>query len=422
MQGSAAGFVRGAEVDGVFTVGEVVRYMGDVLADDVVLSGLWVQGEVSNLSHSTAGHTYFTLKDEECQLRAVAFRNSGVQKAVLRALKNGDQVLTHGRIGIYEVQGSVQLYVDHLQSAGLGILQQRFEELCAKLRAEGLFEDARKRPIPVVPRRIGVVTSVQAAAFQDICRVIGERFPAVEIILSPSLVQGVEAPQQIVAAIEHLSHRGDIDVIIVARGGGSVEDLWAFNDEAVARAIAGASVPVVTGIGHETDFTVADFVADLRAPTPTAAAVAVVPDREILLSQVEAYGVEMLSALGDRLTRARRSVDTLHRELLQRSPWRSIVQWHQHLDDLVRALTERATRHVQIKRERLLSRQGELALLHPTVALERGYALITDSTGAIVRHAAGLDIGDQIRIRLRDGTVAATVDDVWRSGETRSAG
>jgi len=390
-----------------------------VLAEDVVLRGLWVQGEVSNLSHSTAGHTYFTLKDEECQLRAVAFRNSGVQKAVLNALKNGDQVLAHGRIGIYEVQGSVQLYVDHLQSSGVGILQRRFEELCAKLRAEGLFEEARKRPVPALPRRIGVVTSAQAAAFQDICRVIGERFPAVEVVLAPSLVQGVEAPQQIVAAIEHLSDRGDIDVIVVARGGGSVEDLWAFNDEAVARAIVRASVPVVTGIGHETDFTVADFVADLRAPTPTAAAVAVVPDREVLLSQIESYGGQMSSALGDRLAKARGSVGALHRELVQHSPWRSIVQWRQLLDDLVRALTERAARHVQIKRERLLSRQAELALLHPTAALERGYAIITDSTGAIVRHAARLDIGDQILIRLRDGSVAATVDDVWRSAEAR---
>ena len=411
--GTAPGFERGTSVDGIFTVGEVIRYLGDVLSEDVVLAGLWVQGEVSNLSHSTAGHSYFTLKDEECQLRSVAFRNSGVHKTVLKALKNGDQVLAHGRIGIYEVQGSVQLYVDHIQSAGVGILQQRFEELCAKLRDEGLFDEARKRPLPLFPRRIGVVTSAQAAAFQDICRIVSERFPAVEIVLAATLVQGVDAPVQIVAAIDHLSQLGDIDAIVVARGGGSMEDLWAFNDESVARAIARAGVPVVTGIGHETDFTVADFVADLRAPTPSGAAMAVVPDREALLSQIQAYREDLVLTLGDYLAEARGAVEALRRELLQRSPQRTVVQWRQRLDELVQVLRERAERHVQLKRERLLSRRAELHLLHPTAALERGYALITDSRGKIIRGAAGIDAGDQIRVRLRDGLLSATVDDVW---------
>jgi exodeoxyribonuclease VII large subunit len=396
----------------VFTVGEVIRYLGDVLADDVVLAGLWVQGEISNLSHSTAGHTYFTLKDEECQLKSVAFRGSSIHKAVLRGLKNGDWVLAHGRIGVYEAQGSVQLYVDHVQPAGLGILQQRFDELCAKLRAEGLFDESRKRPIPQFPHRVGVVTSPQAAALQDICRILAQRFPAVEVVLAPTLVQGVEAPAQIVAAIDHLSEHEDVDVIVVARGGGSMEDLWAFNDESVARAIARARVPVVTGIGHETDFTVADFVADLRAPTPSGAAVAVVPDRETLLAQVEAYREDLGTAIMDRLDADAKSVFIARDELVRRNPQRRIMQWRQHLDEVLQVLAERSARHVQMKRERLSGRRAELTLLHPTAALQRGYALITDSTGMIIRSAAGLDVGDPIRLRMRDGLVSATVDDV----------
>ncbi len=419
MAGSALGLDRGADVDGVFTVGEVIRYLGDVLGDDVVLAGLWVQGEISNLSHSTAGHTYFTLKDEECQLKSVAFRGSSVHKAVLRELKNGDLVLAHGRIGVYEAQGAVQLYVDHVQPAGLGVLQQRFDELCAKLRSEGLFDESRKRPLPPFPQRIGVVTSAQAAAFQDICRILSERFPIVEVVLAPSLVQGAEAPPQIVAAIDHLSNQDNVDVIVVARGGGSMEDLWAFNDESVARAIARARVPVVTGIGHETDFTVADFVADLRAPTPSGAAVAVVPDREALLAQIRSGREDLTAAIMDRLNASRQSLLAARDELSRRSPERRLMQWRQRLDETAQVLVERSARHVQMKRERLMVRQAELALLHPAAALQRGYALITDMAGTVLRSAAAFDVGDQVRIRLRDGVVTATVDDVARSADGR---
>ncbi|MDB5073829.1 MAG: Exodeoxyribonuclease 7 large subunit [Chloroflexi bacterium] len=402
-------------MDGVFSVGEVVRYLGDILAEDLVLSGLWVQGEISNLSHSTAGHTYFTLKDEECQLRSVIFRGSGATKAAVKQLKNGDQILTHGRLGVYEVQGSVQLYVDHIQAAGVGILHQRFEELCAKLRAEGLFEDERKRPLPALPLRIGVVTSAQAAAFQDICRVLATRFPAVEVVLAATLVQGVEAPSQIVAAIEHLGTLGDIDVIIVARGGGSIEDLWAFNEEEVARAIIASPVPVVTGVGHETDFTVADFVSDFRAPTPSAAAMAVVPDREVLLAQIASLREDLALSMTDQLAEWRYMLDSAQRELSQRSPSRKILQWRQLIDDQLAVLTERLAHDLELKRERLQSRQTELELLHPMHSLNRGYALITDANGSIVRDVAWLHTGERIQVQMRDGSADATVNKVTSS-------
>lgn len=394
-------------MDGVFGVAEVVYYLRDIIDEDVVLSGLWIQGEVSNLSHSSAGHTYFTLKDETSQLRCVLFRNAGRGQASL--LKHGTHVLTHGRIGIYEAQGSVQLYVDLVQQAGIGALHRRFEELRERLREEGLFDDGRKRPLPPLPARIGVVTSEQAAAFQDICRVLSERYPIAEVVLARTLVQGDEAPMQIASAIRRLGDRGDIDVIIVARGGGSMEDLWAFNEEVVARAIFDSPVPIVTGVGHETDTTIADFVADLRAPTPSAAAAAAVPDREELLGQVLALHGELRQTMRDQLSQQRAGIAALSRELALRSPERRMAQNRQRLDELQLVLRERVLHHIQIKGERLRSRHTQLKLLDPLRTLERGFAIVTDGEGTIVRDGAALRSGQAIRVRLRDGSVPATV-------------
>jgi exodeoxyribonuclease VII large subunit len=399
-------------MDGIFCVSDAVRYLSDVLAEDVVLRGLWVKGEVSNLSHSAAGHSYFTLKDEECQLRCVIFRAGGALKSAVRSMRNGDEVLSHGRIGIYEVQGAVQLYVDHLQAAGVGLLHQRFEELCAKLRGEGLFDEGRKRQLPALPRRIGVVTSAQAAAFQDICRVLAERFPAVDVVLAATLVQGVEAPRQIVAALEHLAALGDIDVIICARGGGSIEDLWAFNDESVARAIANSPVPVVSGIGHQTDFTVADFVADYRAPTPSAAAIAVVPDRDALLAQIDSLAEELRRGCTDHMAGLRSELENARRDLEQRSPGRHIVQWRQRIDDQVARLSERLTALLVLRRERLQRRHGELMLLHPALCLDRGYAMVTDLSGSVIRDAARLPVAGSVQLHMHDGVAVAIVESV----------
>jgi exodeoxyribonuclease VII large subunit len=254
-----------------------------------------------------------------------------------------------------------------------------------------------------------VVTSAQAAAFQDICRVLQNRFPAVEVVLAPTLVQGDEAPRQIVAAIERLGRRGDIDVLIVARGGGSLEDLWAFNEEIVVRAVATCPVPVVTGVGHETDTTIVDFAADLRAPTPSAAAAAVVPDREELLGQVAALQQDLRRSVADRLTQQRNALGSCERELALRSPARRIDQCRQQLDDMLAVLRERTLHHIAMKGEQLQSRHTQLKLLDPLRTLDRGFALILDRQGTIVRSTRVLAYDDEVWLRLRDGTVPARI-------------
>ncbi|MFZ2359370.1 MAG: exodeoxyribonuclease VII large subunit, partial [Anaerolineae bacterium] len=264
-----------------FTVTQLLSQIKTLIEREQTLRNVWLQGEVSNFVRATSGHCYFTLKDERAVLACVMWKQDAQRLA--RLPQNGQQVLVHGYVSVYESQGKMQFYADALELAGVGRLYQEFEALKAKLAAEGLFDPEHKRPLPAWPQRIAVVTSPRAAALRDILRTLALRYPAVEVLLAPSAVQGAEAPAQIVAAIELLNdwHAGvePIDVIIVARGGGSIEELWAFNDEQVARAIAASSVPVVSGVGHETDFTLADFAADLRAPTPTGAAAAAVPDR-----------------------------------------------------------------------------------------------------------------------------------------------
>jgi exodeoxyribonuclease VII large subunit len=394
-------------MDGVFSVGDVVRYLRDLLDEDVMLSGLWIEGEISNLSQSSSGHTYFTLKDEECQLKCVLFRGAGRAQAGL--LKHGAHVLVHGRVGVYETQGTVQLYVDLVQTDGMGSLHRRFEELCDRLRAEGLFAEAHKRPLPAMPRRIGVVTSAQGAAFQDICKVIANRFPVVEIVLAPTLVQGEEAAAQIVAAILHLATIDRLDVIIVARGGGSLEDLWAFNDERVARAIVASPIPVVTGVGHETDTTIADYAADVRAPTPSGAAMLVVPDRQDLLQRISAQVDALERAMSERLRRYQATMDAAARELAIQSPSRRIAQQRQRIDDLAGLLQERVLYGIALRGERLGASHTQLKLLDPVRTLDRGYAMVTGEDGTILRAVAGLQQRDRILIRMRDGSIPAEV-------------
>ena len=395
-------------MDGVFTVGEVVRYLQDILGDDLVLSGLWIRGEVSNLTLSSAGHTYFTLKDATGQLRCVFFRNSGA-RAKAAALKHGDHVLAHGRVGMYEAQGSVQLYVDIVQQDGVGPLHLQFEQLCARLLEEGLFAPERKRELPTIPRRIGVVTSPQAAAFHDICRVLASRFPAVEVVLSPSLVQGAEAPNQLVAALERLARVSNIDVILLARGGGSLEDLWAFNDERLARAIVASPIPVVTGVGHETDTTIADFAADLRAPTPSAAAAAVVPDRRELDAQVAAVSHQLREEIDSHLADHRASLNVAVNNLGTWSPLRSINQRRQRIDDLLQVGRDHLVHHVRLRGERLLGEERALLLLNPLRTMDRGFALVLRGGDVIVRDAGHLVLDERIRIRFRDGEVTAVI-------------
>ncbi len=315
-----------------YTVSQLMARIRSTVETDPCLMDVWVEGEVSNFRQVASGHCYFTLKDAGAELRCVMWRDRVRGMRTLPA--NGDSVLAHGRVGVYEQRGDLQLYVDALEPLGLGWLYQEYERLKARLEAEGLFAPERKRPLPRFPRRIGVVTSPDAAALRDILNILSRRYPLAEVVLAPTLVQGEEAPPQIIAALRALNAREDIDVILLARGGGSLEELWAFNDERVARAVAASRIPVVCGVGHETDFSLADFAADRRAPTPSAAAELATPDRAELAGQVRMLRARLVRAMEADLTWRRGRVQEQVRVLRRLSPALRLSQTRQRLDEL----------------------------------------------------------------------------------------
>ena len=400
-------------MDGVvLCVGDVVAYLKALLDSDTVLGDLWVRGEVSNLSRSGAGHTYFTLKDEAGQLRCVMFRGSSLGA---HDLQQGTRALVHGRVSLYEVQGGLQLYADFVQAEGVGSLHQRFEELKVRLAAEGLFDEERKRPLPPFPRRIGVVTSKQAAALQDVLRVLAARFPAVEVVLAPCLVQGEGAPAQIVAALSRLDGACGVDVILVVRGGGALEELWAFNDEDVARAIASCGTPVVTGVGHETDFTIADLVADVRMPTPSAAAAAVVPDWRECAADVEAVRLALRERVVDIISSARHGVADAERALALLSPKGRVRSNRQQVDDAISAIHAEMLHLLGLRRARVGASGEQLAVLNPHAILQRGYAIVTNLWGDVVRDAAQVTPGELLDVHVHSGAFGVTVTSHQRS-------
>jgi len=390
-----------------YTVSDLTRYLREMFEADYRLQDVWVQGEVSNLSRPGSGHVYFSLKDAGAQIRCVIWRGTAQQMTV--ALREGDAIVAHGRVSVYEQQGNYQLYVDAVQSAGgIGDLYRQFELLKAKLQAEGLFDAERKRPLPELPRRIGIVTSPTGAALRDMLNVISRRWPLLEVILAPTQVQGDDAPPQIVAALRRLYARRDLDAIVVARGGGSIEDLWAFNDERVARTIVAAPVPVVCGVGHETDFTIADFVADVRAPTPSAAAELVTPSRDDYLLTVDAYAARLKELLQDRLDAARSAL-TMHTRAMQHlSPQTRLATIRERLSDLSGSLATALLHTVALWRERVDGQAARLSALGPLAVLERGYAIVTHTkTRAIVRSVKQVKSGDRLNIRVTDGEFGA---------------
>jgi len=391
-----------------YTVSQLMARIRSTVEMDPRLMDVWVEGEVSNFRQVASGHCYFTLKDAGAELRCVMWRD---RARGMRALpNNGDSVLAHGRVGVYEQRGDLQLYVDALEPLGLGWLYQEYERLKARLEAEGLFAAERKRPLPRFPRRIGVVTSPDAAALRDILNILSRRYPLAEVVLAPTLVQGEEAPPQIIAALRALNAREDIDVILLARGGGSLEELWAFNDERVARAVAASRIPVVCGVGHETDFSLADFAADRRAPTPSAAAELATPDRAELAQQVRTLRARLVRALEADLARRRGRVQEQVRVLRRLSPALRLSQTRQRLDDLTER-AGRAIRHqIAVRRERLAGLAGRLEGVSPLATLERGYAIVRRAAdGLIVRSPSQVAVGDALRVRVRDGEFGARV-------------
>lgn len=389
----------------VFTVGQVTRYLRETLEDDAALADLWVRGEVSNLSRSSLGHTYFTLKDSVGQLRCVLFRGSGYE----RELANGGAVVVHGRVSFYEPRGDLQIIADVVQPEGVGALALAFEQLKAKLDADGLFDEARKRPLPEFPQRIAVVTSPTGAVWHDICTVIGRRYPLVELLLAPTAVQGDGAVPGVVAAFQALNSLDDIDVVIVARGGGSLEDLWAFNTEEVARAIYGSRAPVISGVGHETDVTIADLVADRRAPTPSAAAELAVPDRLELLMQVATARQRLRSALTELMDRRRDGVSYQTHRLRSLLP--RVDRERQRVDDLSRLLALHLRGRLTQARGTVALKMSQLQALHPGKTLGRGYALVQHAeTGQIVTAPQQVQTGDPLTIAVAEGTFPARAD------------
>jgi exodeoxyribonuclease VII large subunit len=419
----------------LFPVSQLTRYLKEMFETDPLLQDIWVQGEVSNYSQSSAGHQYFCLKDEDAQLRCVLFRraNSGRNaRAHLFApllapapvmLRNGMAVLARGRLTIYESKGEYQLVVEEVEEAGVGMLHLRFEQLKQRLEAEGLFEEARKRPLPRWPGVVGIVTSPQAAALRDMLRVLRTRCPLVRVILAPTLVQGDSAASQIAAAIDLLNTHGEADVIIVARGGGSVEELWAFNEEEVARAIHRSRLPVITGVGHETDFTIADFVADYRASTPTAAAAAAVPDAAEWRRSIADAQEHLADWIESRLETLRGELSGQRRDLVRASPLAQVRRARQQIDEATRTMNERLEHVLGMRRERLRGAALHLNSLSPLLTIARGYAVVRrEADGQTVMSARQVEAGDELDIQVRDGHIRSVAWHVILEGQNGETG
>ncbi len=434
----------------VFSVSQLNRLARQLLEQDLPV--MWVEGEISNLARPASGHLYFSLKDDKAQVRCALFRGRGRNTAVNVA--NGQQVLARGRVSIYEPRGDYQLIVDHLEPAGEGLLRRRLEELKQKLAAEGLFDEARKQDLPRLPRRIGVITSPTGAAVRDILHILKRRFPAIPVVVYPVQVQGEQAKFDIVGALQTAARRAECDVLILARGGGSLEDLWAFNEEIVARAIAACPIPLVAGVGHEVDVTIADLVADVRAPTPSGAAEIVVPDGTDWLRRLQVLERRLALAARRTLEGSLAGFRALSARLARCHPGFMLRQNAQRLDELrgqlgvalrnrltldrlrikhalarlrsvspavrVRIAGDRVTgsrqRLAAAIRARLTVPGTQLAVLggrlnpvSPLRTLERCYAIVLDAGGRVVRSATALQPGDAITARVADGTIKATV-------------
>ncbi|MFO0460642.1 MAG: exodeoxyribonuclease VII large subunit [Burkholderiales bacterium] len=439
----------------ILTVGQLNRAVAGLLERSFPL--LWVSGEISNLTRAASGHWYFSLKDAQASVRAVMFR--GRNQHVAFSPVNGDRVEVRAQVGLYEARGDFQLNVEQMREAGAGDLYQQFLRLKARLEAEGLFDEDRKRPIPASPARIGVVTSPQAAALRDVLTTLARRAPQVPVVLYPASVQGPQAPGELIRALAAAGTRVEVDVLLLVRGGGAIEDLWAFNDEGLARAIAASPIPVICGVGHETDFTIADFVADLRAPTPTGAATRAVPDRAELLATLARERHRLVQAWRRQAEQREQRLDTATR--LLRPPSLQVAQRGARVELLARRLAvvgergraDRGTRlaaaaaglrgpdlalraarvdaasralgaTMRGRLDALVQRVGhagaELDLVSPSAVLARGYAIVTGPHGAIVRSAGAVAPGDAVSVALGDGGFDARVTATAAAGKAVS--
>ncbi len=397
------------ETPSVVSVSELALYLKDLMEANDILQNIWVHGEVSNCKVYASGHCYFTLKEGEAQLPCVFFKYSRLRSDAPE-LRNGMALAVNGRVAFYERDGKLQFYVDAVKPLGEGVLFQRFEQLKARLAAEGLFEAERKRPLPPQPAIIGIVTSLQAAALRDMLRVLRTRYPLTQVLLAPSLVQGAEAPASIAAALDLLNEHGEADVIIVGRGGGSIEELWAFNEEVVARAIARSRIPVISGVGHETDFTIADFVADYRASTPTAAATAAVPNIEDWQLEVQEKARELTLLVQERIEDLQAQLEQAQRDLQRVNPLKLVDQRRQQLDDMMDRLQTQMEHLISLKQERLRGVSLQLHSLSPLLTIARGYAIVRrDDNQEVVTSLQQVQPEDALTIQVQDGHIPVRV-------------
>jgi exodeoxyribonuclease VII large subunit len=393
----------------VLSVAQLSRYLKELMEVDDVLQNIWVQGEISGYKTYPSGHCYFTLKDAEAQLHCAFFKNARLRSSA-PVLRDGIAIAANGRISYYERDGKLQLYVEGVELIGEGALFLRFEQLKARLAAEGLFDENRKRPLPEQPAVIGIVTSPQAAALRDMLRVLHARYPLAEVLLAPTLVQGSEAPVTIAAALDLLNEHGEAEVIILGRGGGSIEELWAFNEEIVARAIARSRIPIISGVGHETDFTIADFVADYRASTPTAAASAAVPDITKWQDDIQVKQLELTELMEECLGDMAEKLERVQRDLQRANPSNLLDRRRQQLDDTSALLQTRLQHILTLRGERLSGMALRLHALSPLITIARGYAVVRrDIDSTIVTSIKQTRPGEGLTIQVTDGSIPVEV-------------
>ncbi len=389
------------------TVSALNEYIKALLEGTPFLRRVYLRGEISNFKNHATGHLYFSLKDEGGIVRAVMFRGNAQRLAFVP--ENGMKVLVRGSVSLFVRVGSYQIYISEMEPDGVGALYLAFERLKKKLAAEGLFDDSRKRPLPKIPSRIGVITSPTGAAVRDIINILGRRFPYAEVLLYPSLVQGPDAPPQLIAGVRHFNKAASVDVIILGRGGGSMEDLWAFNDETLAREIAASRIPVISAVGHETDFTISDFVADRRAPTPSAAAELAVPDTGELMRKFNNITQYTEQLLGRRLERARSAVSELASRRPLSDPEFLVTERRMLLSYVSDRLTSTLETSLLSLRGRFAESAGKLEAMSPLAILGRGYSVATNASGEALRTVEGLAEGDAVTLRLVDGEADATI-------------
>ncbi|MBQ8817925.1 MAG: exodeoxyribonuclease VII large subunit [Clostridia bacterium] len=400
------------------SVTQLNNYVKTLIDSDDFLSGVAIRGEISNFKRHTSGHLYFTLKDERSEIAAVMFR--GMADRLTFAPKSGMKVTVYGRVGVYEATGKYQIYVNAMVNDGAGALYEQYMRLLEKLKAEGLFDTARKKPLPRFPKKIGIVTSPTGAAIRDMINVTGRRFPSAELLICPALVQGAEAPADLVRALTLIDAVGECDVIIIGRGGGSAEDLWAFNDEALVRAVAAARTPIISAVGHETDTTLCDYAADMRAPTPSAAAEQAVPDRMALMQSIDEKGDRLDRAVERIFGSYRARIDANARHLSSLSPDAKLSAMKQKIANCHGMIESRMNSLFEKKRLAFSGAVARLEDVNPLAVIRRGYGMAMDGDGKVVTTVDKIEVGDKLSVLVGDGVINTRVESKKYADESKN--